>query len=381
MNLGLGHTARAISAGGEHTCAILDDGTVRCWGYGGNGQLGYGSQSSAGATPATTPDKLGPVNLGLGHTAVAISAGDLHTCAILDDGTVRCWGYGANGQLGYGNINNVGDTPATTPDKLGAVNLGGHRAEAISAGGSHTCAILDDATVRCWGFAFYGQLGYGNQNNAGGTLANTPDKLGPVNLGSGHTARAISAGSAHTCAVLEDATVHCWGDGADGRLGYANTTNAGATLASPPTGWDPLTWARDEPRLRSAPGTAIRVRVLMTVTCAAGDMGVSGSWATATRATSAIPRLPARRARSVCNQAMAALSASHQALRPHPPWAPRQDPLRARQQTAQASRWCPPPPAKARLTRWSCRRGEHALCAAVWCGQHAGPGTPDTAGV
>ncbi len=231
VNLG-GHKATAISAGGAHTCAILEDGSVRCWGFGRNGQLGYGNLSSVGDTPATTPDKVGAVPLG-GIKATAISAGSLHTCAILEDGTVRCWGVGVNGQLGYGKTSSVGDTPATTPDKVGAVPLGGIKATAVSAGSSHSCVILDDASVRCWGFGFSGQLGYGNTNNAGDTPATTPDKLGPVDLG-GHTATAITAGSVHTCAVLEDRTVRCWGNGADGRLGYGNTSNAGNTPATTP---------------------------------------------------------------------------------------------------------------------------------------------------
>ncbi|MDQ6607415.1 MAG: hypothetical protein M3Z06_12815 [Actinomycetota bacterium] len=231
--LGPGRTAKAISAGGAHTCAILDDGSVRCWGFGYDGQLGYGNQRTLGAKPATTPAKVGSVDLGPGRTALAISAGSYHTCAILDDGGVRCWGSGAYGQLGYGNTNNAGDTSATVPARLGRVNLGaGRTAKAISAGGAHTCAILDDGSVRCWGNGIYGQLGYGNTNTLGDDEA--PGSVRPVNLGPGRVAVAISASTYHTCAILDDGGVRCWGSGADGLLGYGNTNNAGDTSATVP---------------------------------------------------------------------------------------------------------------------------------------------------
>ncbi|MGI8413381.1 MAG: hypothetical protein ACR2LV_08555 [Solirubrobacteraceae bacterium] len=243
VDLGPGRTAVAISAGGGHTCALLDDGSVRCWGFALNGELGYGNTNSVGDTPADTPGMAGPVDVGAGRTARAISAGWRHTCALLDDGSVRCWGNGGSGRLGYGNHNNVGDHQ--TPDTAGPVNLGPARtAVALSAGGAHTCAILDDGTVRCWGFDASGQLGYGNTNDVGDTPASTPDKLGPVNLGPGRTATAISAGFAHTCAVLDDGSVRCWGDGADGQLGYGSTNNVGDTPVATPARVGPVNLGR-----------------------------------------------------------------------------------------------------------------------------------------
>ncbi|MGI8413706.1 MAG: hypothetical protein ACR2QA_14710 [Solirubrobacteraceae bacterium] len=228
VDLGAGRIATAISAGGSHTCAILDDGSVRCWGFGFDGELGYGNQNSIGKSQA--PGSVGPVDLGAGRTAKAITAGAAHTCAILDDDSVRCWGFGGNGQLGYGNSSNVGDTPATTPDKVGPVDLGpGRTAVAISAGEFHTCAILDDGSVRCWGYGAYGQLAYGNTNDV-----TSPSKVGPVSLGPGRTAVAISAGELHTCALLDNNRVRCWGDGANGRLGYCSLTNVGLTPTTLP---------------------------------------------------------------------------------------------------------------------------------------------------
>jgi alpha-tubulin suppressor-like RCC1 family protein len=270
VNLGAGHTAAAISAGYEHTCAILNDGTVRCWGNGLNGQLGYGRTGNVGdgcgqppsntpsagppcpvapGEPPKTPDpgvaSVGPVDLG-GHTAVAVSAGRLHTCVIRNDGNVVCWGYGGDGRLGYGNSVSVGDGGSDpSVASAGPVDLGGHTAVAISAGDTHTCAILEDGTVRCWGYGANGQLGYGNTSNVGDGIGSdgSPDpsvaSAGPVDLG-GHTAVAISAGATHTCAMLDDGSVRCWGQGAFGQLGYCNISNVGDTPADTPGSAGPV---------------------------------------------------------------------------------------------------------------------------------------------
>ena len=132
----------------SHTCAILDDGSVSCWGSNNYGQLGDGT-----TTDRNTPTQTS--SLGTDRTAVAITAGDYHTCAILDDGSVSCWGCNNYGQLGDGTT-----TDRNTPTQTSS--LGTDRtAVAITAGAYHTCAILDDGSVSCWGDNGYGQLGDG----------------------------------------------------------------------------------------------------------------------------------------------------------------------------------------------------------------------------
>ncbi|MDA1131306.1 MAG: hypothetical protein O3B00_07385, partial [archaeon] len=84
-----------LSSGGSHTCGILDNGSVSCWGYGAYGQLGNGGTSDKTIPTLTS-------SLGTNRTAIAISSGKDHTCAILDNGSVSCWGYGVFGQLGNG---------------------------------------------------------------------------------------------------------------------------------------------------------------------------------------------------------------------------------------------------------------------------------------
>jgi hypothetical protein len=242
LDLGTGRTATAITAGARHTCALLDGGDVRCWGDADNGQLGYGNINRIGDDEA--PGSVGPVDLGAARTARAITAGAYHTCALLDTGAVRCWGYGLNGQLGYGNTASVGDDE--TPASVGTVDLGpGRTATAISAGDFHTCALLDDGTVRCWGEGAGGRLGYGNTNTIGDN--ETPGSVGPVNLGAAGHALAVSAGGAHTCARLDEGTVTCWGDGGNGRLGYCNERSIGDDEFPASVGAVPLALAAHAP--------------------------------------------------------------------------------------------------------------------------------------
>lgn len=217
VNLGAGVSATAITAGNAHTCAILDDGITRCWGFAGNGELGNGSIANVGDDE--TPLMGRPVNFG-GARAVAISAGTFFTCALLEDRSVRCWGFGANGRLGTGSVLSV--VVPSGADSV--VDLGGP-AKAISAGDAHACAVLETGSVRCWGFGGSGRLGYGNLNSIGDN--ETPASVAPVDVGAGRTAVAISAGFASTCARLDDGSVRCWGDGSFGRLGSCNSDTIG----------------------------------------------------------------------------------------------------------------------------------------------------------
>jgi cysteine-rich repeat protein len=216
-DVNVGAPVRQIAAGWWHTCALLDSGTVRCWGASHVGQLGYGNQNSIGDDEF--PDSYGPIKFG-DDLVRQIAAGNFHTCALLDSGSVRCWGSSSSGQLGYGNKNNIGDfTPAA---EVGDVNVGGDVIQ-LTAGSEHTCALLDSGSVRCWGSSSSGQLGYGNKNNIGDD--ESPILAGDVNVGG--TVIQIAARGAHTCALLDSGSVRCWGSGIDGQLGYKNTNNIG----------------------------------------------------------------------------------------------------------------------------------------------------------
>ncbi|MGA8539971.1 MAG: hypothetical protein WB566_10755 [Terriglobales bacterium] len=187
----------AIAVGGDHhTCAVLAGGTVECWGYNGEGQLGNNSTTSS----------LVPVAVSNLSGVTAITAGADHSCALLANGTVECWGNNGDGQLGNGST-----TESNVP--VAVSNLGG--ATAIAAGGDHTCALLSNGTVECWGFNSAGQLGNGS---------NTESNV-PVAVSNLSGATAIAAGGSHSCALLANGTAECWGYGAFGQLGNGNTSD------------------------------------------------------------------------------------------------------------------------------------------------------------
>lgn len=228
INLGAGRYTTFLASGGQHNCAILDNGLVKCWGLNNSGQLGIGDNQKRGDAANEMGDNLPAVNLGNGQSVSALSLGAHHSCAILSGG-VKCWGMGTNGQLGYGDKNDRGALPGQMGDALPFVDLGsGRTAKAIAAGNFHTCALLDNNTVKCWGKANYGQLGYGDSTNSrgdvGGEMGNA---LPTVNLGSGRTARAISVAADNTCALLDNGLVKCWGYNFDGELGIGNNQHRG----------------------------------------------------------------------------------------------------------------------------------------------------------
>jgi alpha-tubulin suppressor-like RCC1 family protein len=231
IDLGTGRTATAISLENSHTCALLDNASVKCWGKGTYGQLGQGNPNSLGDGANEMGDNLPSIDLGTGRTATAISSGGNHTCALLDNASVKCWGYGNSGQLGQGNTNSLGDGANEMGDNLTSIDFGtGRTATAISTGSDssgYNCAILDNASVKCWGEGGDGRLGLGDTNDIGDSANEMGDNLPSIDLGTGRTATAISLGAQHTCALLDNSAVKCWGKGNYGQLGQGNTINLG----------------------------------------------------------------------------------------------------------------------------------------------------------
>jgi alpha-tubulin suppressor-like RCC1 family protein len=228
VQLGTGRKAVALTAGAFHTCALLDNGSVKCWGDNFYGQLGLGDQDNRGDDPGEMGNSLPPVDLGTGRTAIAVSAGRSHTCALRDDSSLVCWGNGNSGRLGTGNSSPIGDDRDEMGDALVPVDLGtGRTATSISAGRTHTCALLDTGDAACWGDASAGQLGSGSSSDVGDDPGEMGDALVPVDLGTGRTATAVTTGQSHTCAVLDTGAVVCWGAGGRGTLGTGNTSTIG----------------------------------------------------------------------------------------------------------------------------------------------------------
>ncbi len=232
----------AIALGADHACSILkEDNSVYCSGDDNDkGQLGTGTASSGAVNlgcdgPSNSCDQL---------KAKDIVAGDNHTCVILLDenennpgqnynGRVLCWGHNAKGQLGQNDILNHGaepdlssqDTQPSLVSQLDYVNLGsGRTAKSITAGQNHTCALLDNNTVKCWGHNILGQLGRNNVIDYG-TDNNQMSSLGTISLGRSAASIFTGVGSNHTCAVLDNNTVKCWGNNWKGQLGQNDKTN------------------------------------------------------------------------------------------------------------------------------------------------------------
>jgi len=224
VNLGSGRTAVALTADRYTTCALLDNRDVKCWGRNTYGQLGEsldGTNFSLGDQPGEMANRLA-VNFGPGRSALEIASGEDFSCARLDNDTVKCWGLNTSGQLGQENTTSLGvvdgDIAAAPPINFGA----GLTPRGLALGHTHACALLRDSAganhVRCWGDNEWGQLARGNKFNVGGDTGDMSN-LTDVDLGAGRTAIRIAAAGGHTCALLDNASVKCWGLNTWGQLG------------------------------------------------------------------------------------------------------------------------------------------------------------------
>jgi alpha-tubulin suppressor-like RCC1 family protein len=232
----------SVSAGGDHTCAINGVGNVQCWGSNNTGQLGI--NNNTGPTTCgffSIPCALVPQNVCGGASCspstlsgvAAVSSGYSHTCVLTTGGGVKCWGDNTFGQLGDGTT-----TERDTPDNVSGLTSG---VAAISAGGVQTCALIaSDLSVRCWGDNEYGELGIGNATGPNtctfGACATTPREVCTtctfefeVYL-TGVAAISAGGGLGHTCAVLQNGHVKCWGANDKGQLGDGGDTGPGSCL-------------------------------------------------------------------------------------------------------------------------------------------------------
>lgn len=215
-----------MGAGYRHHCVVLlaRGGTgseLKCWGSNAGGELGHGDHETRGDDADEMGLALPSVGVGMHRFALGVALGgdetQRHSCAILDDLSVKCWGSNSWGQAGLGTLE--ASSVERTGDRLRPVRLGvGAFALAIAAGASHSCALLDTRSVKCWGSNSFKQLGNGDDISVlrGYTDYEMGDLLPAVQLGvdaNGTRLAAISvaAGGDTSCAVLTTGEVKCWG--------------------------------------------------------------------------------------------------------------------------------------------------------------------------
>ena len=194
-----------IAAGDEHTCALAQDGTISCWGTDEFGQLGDGTTTLLARFEAE------PV-IGISR-AIAVTSGADHSCALISNHSVECWGRNQHHQLGDGTNAPFSATPVAVRNLSNVV--------ALAAGADHTCALLDDATVKCWG-----------DDAGGGLLVPAGAPSGPLAVDGLTDVTEVSAGATHDCAVLSDGTLECWGQDTFGQLGDGATHSSATPVVA-----------------------------------------------------------------------------------------------------------------------------------------------------
>lgn len=214
VNVALGSPSSAIATGRTFSCAASDAGRVSCWGANGAGQLGTGNRFDQ-----NTPTSVQASDM-LNFSQIA--AGEFHACAITaPEGHLYCWGLNDQGQVGDGNTNPRGQPRPTRVGMLEGV-------KAVALGLEHTCAILADDSVSCWGGNQHGQLGLGGAGDA------RMRSLVPVPATNLSAVRSVSAGLYYTCAVENNGGVKCWGLNSFRRLGFdAEQTSTPTKVALP----------------------------------------------------------------------------------------------------------------------------------------------------
>ncbi|MBC7677408.1 MAG: hypothetical protein H7233_00210, partial [Pseudorhodobacter sp.] len=203
-----------VAVGGDHACALSNGGSVWCWGANGAGQLGDNTTAvrhgAVHVQKDTDPDTDDPLT-----DVTALSAGNSHTCALLSTGKVRCWGDTSSGKLGRTGSGQQADKPVRWQPPLPAAQDDLDEVTRLVTGDNHTCALRNGPSLVCWGDNNQGQVGAGGSSTAVGLVV----LKAPTTSVPGAWIQDVAAGRDNTCAVLLDTTVSCWGDNSEGQIG------------------------------------------------------------------------------------------------------------------------------------------------------------------
>ncbi len=191
-----------VGAGRYHTCAVLEDGSVWCWGD---------NQYGEGGDLVTKDNQKQPVLVPAVTGATQVGAGAWYNCALVAGGKVECWG-----RLPASAYNSAPQPPTFVPGLSGVVSLAVGGEDGFYTGEEHACALLGNGTVECWGANDHGELGDGTTTSRT-TPAAVPGLSGVL---------ALAAGGGHTCAVMADHSIDCWGDNRHGQLGDGTTADS-----------------------------------------------------------------------------------------------------------------------------------------------------------
>lgn len=222
------YTAKQVMAGYGLTCAVLNNDQIKCWGDNSSAQLGYGDIENRGDDADEMGNNLPFVDLGSQRTVKKVFAYYAHTCAILDNDALKCWGDNSYGQIGLAIASDYVGSPANMMgDNLLEIDFASDAAVVdVLLGDNHTCALLADSTLKCWGYNAYGQAGLDSDETEWGTgIDESPGNRTSPNLGTDESgaalfAVAIAGSYDYSCAVLNNNSVKCWGyDGGYATLG------------------------------------------------------------------------------------------------------------------------------------------------------------------
>lgn len=212
----------------QHTCVIVSDGRLQCWGDNTWFQLGYGDNRNRGDEENEMAENLPLIDLGNENKVVAVELGEGHTCVLLESKAVKCWGRNDFGQLGIGNIKPVGDNPQSMGNALQSIKWGNNMyATQIAVGDNFTCGLLNNNSVKCYGKNIDGSLGTGDSINRGVSQKTIGFVVQAIDLGYPLTKSKLSCHIGHCCVLFDDSRAKCWGRNSHGQLALGDTKHRG----------------------------------------------------------------------------------------------------------------------------------------------------------